>query len=329
MYFTVSVVGAGAWGTAVAGILAKKVSVKLWSKRPQLCEQITLQRYNSSYLPNFYLPQNVEITTDLCRIGQSDLIIMAVPSHGFRKVLQDLSPFINSSAPILSLTKGLEQQELKRMSEIVNEIIPSSPVAVLTGPNLVEEVIAGYPSASVIASTDTNLSQQLQELFTFPTWRIYTNGDVIGAEIAGALKNIIAIAAGIVDGMGYGDNTKAAVITRGIAEITRLGVLMGGDPLTFMGLAGLGDLVATCSSPKSRNHYVGEQLGKGRSCQEIISQLTKVAEGIKTTPPALGLASKYGVELPIAEKVNSVLIGIQSPLDAISDLMQRQNRDES
>lgn len=329
MSFTVSVVGAGAWGTAVAGILAKKVSVKLWVRRPQLCEQIILQGCNSNYLPNFYLPKDLKVTSDLSQVGQADLIVMAVPSHGFRQVIENLSPFVSLSTPVLSLTKGLEQLELKRMTQIVNEIIPSNPTAVLTGPNLVEEVIAGYPSASVIASTDTNISRVLQELFTTPTWRIYTNSDVIGAEIAGALKNIIAIAAGIVDGMGYGDNTKAAVITRGIAELTRLGVVMGGDPLTFMGLAGLGDLVATCSSLKSRNRYVGEQLGKGQSCLKIASRMTKVAEGIRTTPAALGFANKYGVELPIAEKVSSVLNGVQSPLSAISDLMQRQNRNEA
>lgn len=330
MSFSVSVIGAGAWGTAVAGILAKKVSVTLWTKRPQICQQILLQRCNSSYLPNFYLPQHLNVTSDLGQASaQADLIIMAVPSHGFRQVLTNLAEFMTPNTPVLSLTKGLEQKGLKRMTQIVNEILPISPTAVLTGPNLVEEVIAGYPSASVIASLDEPLSEILQELFTTSTWRIYTSRDVLGAEVAGALKNIIAIAAGIVDGMGYGDNTKAAVITRGIAELSRLGVVMGGDPLTFIGLAGLGDLVATCSSSKSRNRYVGEQLAKGKSSIQITSQMAKVAEGVRTTPAALDLARAYGVELPIAEKVNSVLDGVQSPLYAISELMQRQNRNEA
>jgi glycerol-3-phosphate dehydrogenase (NAD(P)+) len=252
-----------------------------------------------------------------------------VPSHGFRDVLAEAAPFVGAGVPVISLTKGLEQGSLKRMTEVIVELLPGRPAGVLTGPNLAKEIVAGFPAASVVALADTGVCADLQRLFSTSVFRVYTNPDVVGCEVAGALKNVMAIASGMADGMGFGDNTKAALMTRGLAELTRLGVALGGNPLTFAGLAGMGDLVATCSSRQSRNRHVGEQLGKGRKLDEIIAEMKMVAEGVKTARSVVTIAGKVGVEMPIAEQVVAVLDGEVSAADVIVRLMSRSAKSES
>jgi glycerol-3-phosphate dehydrogenase (NAD(P)+) len=231
---------------------------------------------------------------------------------------------------VISLAKGIEQDSLKRMTEVVVDVAPGSsrPVGVLTGPNLAREVLAGHPAASVVGLADEGIACELQQLFSSGTFRVYTNPDVIGCEIAGALKNVIAIAAGMTDGMGFGDNTRAALITRGLAELTRLGIAIGGDPLTFSGLAGMGDLVATCISRQSRNRHVGEALGQGRVIDEIVAEMRMVAEGVKTSGPVVEMATRHGVEMPIAEQVAAVISDGKTVPEAITDLMQREAKTE-
>jgi glycerol-3-phosphate dehydrogenase (NAD(P)+) len=241
-------------------------------------------------------------------------------------VITELAPHLGAVTPVVSLAKGIEQQSLKRMTEIVGEVAPGSsrPVGVLTGPNLAREILTGHPAASVVAMADDAVAEELQRLFSGDVFRVYTNPDVTGCEVAGALKNVMAIAAGMIQGMGFGDNTLAAVITRGLAELTRLGIAMGGDPLTFSGLAGMGDLVATCISRQSRNRYVGEALGQGRSIDEIVAEMRMVAEGVKTSGPVVELANRYHVEMPIAEQVAAVIRGDTTVPEALAALMQRR-----
>ena len=235
---------------------------------------------------------------------------------------------IDAAAPIVSLSKGVEEGSLKRMTEVVAELLPGHPTGVLTGPNLAKEIMAGRPAASVIAMTDESVAEDLQRVFTTPSFRVYTNPDVIGCEVAGALKNVMALAAGMSDGMGLGDNTKAALMTRGLAELTRLGVALGGSPLTFIGLAGMGDLVATCMSTQSRNRYVGAQLGMGRHIDDVIAEMHMVAEGVKTSRAVVALARRLELELPITEQVAAVVKGEKTAADVIPALMQRQMRAE-
>lgn len=253
---------------------------------------------------------------------------MAVPSHGFRQVLVSAADWMGEGVPVISLTKGLEETSLKRMTEVVADVLPGHPRGVLTGPNLAAEIMTGHPAASVIAMEDPSLAGELQGLFTGPLFRVYTNADVIGCEVGGALKNVMAIGSGISDGLGYGDNTRAALITRGLAELTRLGMAMGGDPLTFSGLAGMGDLVATCTSRHSRNRYVGEQLGRGRTLEEITAEMRMVAEGIKTCRAVVSLARSLGVETPIADEVGAVVNESKPAADAIVDLLKRPSGPE-
>jgi glycerol-3-phosphate dehydrogenase (NAD(P)+) len=254
-----------------------------------------------------------------------------VPSHGFRAVLADARPLIAPDAAVISLSKGIEQGTLLRMTEVIAEVLPDHPadlIGVLSGPNLAREVALGQPTASVVALGDADRSEVLQSLFMTQTFRVYTNPDVVGCEIAGALKNVIAIAAGIAYGLGYGDNTKAALITRGLAELARLGMALGGDPLTFSGLAGMGDLVATCTSDKSRNRTVGVALGQGRKLDDIVAEMKMVAEGVKSTEAVLELGRRQGVELPIAEQVGAVLYEGRTPSEIVPALMHRQAKAE-
>jgi glycerol-3-phosphate dehydrogenase (NAD(P)+) len=248
-----------------------------------------------------------------------------------RAVLEAARPFIGPRVPVVSLAKGIEQSTLARMTEVAADVLADHDpgcIGVLTGPNLAREVAAGQPTASVVAMTDAGVAAELQRMFFSPTFRVYTNPDVVGCEIAGALKNVLAIGAGIAAGIGYGDNTKAALMTRGLAELARLGVAMGGDPLTFAGLAGMGDLIATCSSPQSRNRHVGVELGKGRPLTEIVSEMNMVAEGVKTTAAVLALAERYGVELPLAEFVGRVLNEGANPAELVPELMLRKAKPE-
>jgi glycerol-3-phosphate dehydrogenase (NAD(P)+) len=327
----VAVIGAGSWGTAVAALVATNASATLWARRPELAREIATDHVNGSYLPGIQLPQRLGATASLEEaVVGADVVVMAVPSHGFRAVVTELAPYLATTTPVISLAKGLEQDTLLRMTEVVMEVAPglSRPLGVLTGPNLAREVIAGHPAASVVALADEGIACELQVLFSSGTFRVYTNPDVIGCEIAGALKNVIAIAAGMTDGMGFGDNTRAALITRGLAELTRLGIAIGGDPLTFSGLAGMGDLVATCISRQSRNRHVGEALGQGRAIDEIVAEMRMVAEGVKTSGPVVKLATRYGVEMPIAEQVAAVIGEGKTVPEAIVALMQREVKTE-
>ena len=325
----VAVIGAGSWGTAVAAIAATRTPTTLWARRPELAQQIDADHCNADYLPDFPLPEALHGTSDLAEaLSDADVVVMGVPSHGFRDILVEAKPHMRDGTPVVSLTKGVEQESLKRMTEVVDEILPGCSRGVLTGPNLAKEIMAGQPAASVVAMTDEALAAELQQILSTDVFRVYTNPDLIGCEVAGALKNVMAIASGMADGMGFGDNTRAALITRGLAELTRLGVALGGDSLTFAGLAGMGDLVATCISRQSRNRFVGEELGKGRTIDEIIAEMKMVAEGVKTSRAVVALAQQVGVEMPIAEQVVAVLYEGKRAVDIIPALMRREAKPE-
>jgi glycerol-3-phosphate dehydrogenase (NAD(P)+) len=327
-----AVIGAGSWGTTVAALAATNVDVNLWARQAELAASIEETRENSAYLAGIHLPDRIHATGDLAEACDgADVIVVGVPSHGFRTVLADAASGIAPETPVLSLSKGVEQETHLRMTEVVAAVLPEHDpgrIGVLTGPNLAREVAEGQPTASVIAIGDPEVATELQQLFMTRTFRVYTNPDVVGCEIAGALKNVVAIAAGIAAGLGYGDNTKAALITRGLAELARLGAALGGDPLTFSGLAGMGDLVATCASEKSRNRTVGFELGRGRSIEDIVTEMKMVAEGVKSTAAVLALAAKNDVEMPIAAMIGAVLYDGASAADIVPALMLRQAKPE-
>ncbi len=327
------VVGAGSWGTTVAALAAATTDTVLWARREELAEAIRRERMNPDYLPGVPLPPTLTATHDLAQgVTGADAVVMAVPSHGFREVFAEVSHFVGARTPIVSLTKGIEQGSLARMTEIIAEVDPGHDPAVtgvLTGPNLAAEIIAGQPTASVVAMAEPDAAIALQRVFMGPAFRVYTHDDVIGCELAGALKNVMAIASGMSDGLGFGDNTRATLLTRALAELTRLGVSLGGRPETFAGLAGMGDLIATCSSAKSRNHQVGFALAQGGTLEEIVTEMRMVAEGVKTTKSVLGLAEKTGVDMPIATHVGLVLDGVITPRDGVLSLMTREAKAES
>lgn len=327
----VTVLGAGSWGTTLASLVSAQTDTVLWAREPEIADAVSHQHENPVFLPGFALSTTLRATDDLeTALGDAEVIVVAVPSQYFRSVVEAARPFVPSDADLLSVTKGIEPGTCRRMSEVLHEVLECDPnrVCVLSGPNLAREVMAGEPSATVIACREVTRAERLQRLLMTDTLRVYTNPDVVGCEVGGAVKNVLAIAAGIADGLGYGWNTKATLITRGLAELTRLGVALGGQPLTFLGLAGNGDLIATCSSPQSRNRHVGEELGKGRSLREILDSMTMVAEGVETTPAILGLARRTGIEMPIAENVRAVLAGELSAVDAVLPLMQREAKPE-
>ena len=324
----VTVIGAGSWGTAVAGIAATNCETTLWARRTALATAINERHENIDYLPGLQLHPNLRATDSIeVACATADVVVMGVPSHGFRSVLESAAPFIRSEVPILSLSKGIEQGTLARMTEVIASVLEghdSSRIGVLTGPNLAKEIVAGQPAASVIAMADADVADALQNVFMTPTFRVYTNPDVVGCEVAGALKNVIAIASGMADGVGAGDNTRSAVSTRGLAELSRLGVAMGGDEMTFAGLAGMGDLIATCVSPQSRNRHVGEQLGRGRSIDEVIAEMNMVAEGVKAAAVVMELADEFGVDLPICSEVDAVCHHGRSAAEAYRGLLRRE-----
>jgi glycerol-3-phosphate dehydrogenase (NAD(P)+) len=328
----VAVIGAGSWGTAVAELVAVRQPVTLWARRPELAAAINDTHENPDYLPGHALSPKITATSDLsAALADADGIVMGVPSHGFRSVLTTVRDQIDPATPILSLAKGVERETLMRMTEVAADALPDhrhDRIGVLTGPNLAKEIVAGQPAATVIAMKDPESAKALQQVFISPRFRVYTNDDVIGSEAAGALKNVMAIAAGMAHGLGFGDNTMATLITRALAELTRLGVAMGGRPLTFAGLAGMGDLIATCMSSQSRNHTVGYGLGKGKKLDEIIDEMNQVAEGVKSTPGILALADRHGIEMPIATQVARVLYEGASPAEAVSSLMAREAKPE-
>ncbi|HVA07814.1 MAG TPA: NAD(P)H-dependent glycerol-3-phosphate dehydrogenase [Acidimicrobiales bacterium] len=325
----VAVIGAGSWGTAVAGLVAASHPTSLWVRSPELADTIQHTRENGTYLSGVRLPDDLTATSSLEEaVSGAGIVFMAVPSHGFRAVLGDLAPHASGIDAVISLAKGIEIGTNLRMSEVIGEVLPGMPAGILTGPNLAREVAQGQPAASVVALTDERLALRVQELVHTRTFRVYVGTDVVGCEIAGASKNVMAIAAGICDGLGFGENTRAVLITRGLAELGRLGISVGGQVLTFGGLAGVGDLVATCASPKSRNRTVGFELGKGRQLDDIVSSMHMVAEGVKSAGPLVGLAKAHGVEMPIAEQVEAIVEGRCSPLEALMSLMDRPARPE-
>ncbi|MCB1731286.1 MAG: NAD(P)H-dependent glycerol-3-phosphate dehydrogenase, partial [Halieaceae bacterium] len=306
-----------------ASLVTRNAPVTLWARNPATVEEINTRRTNEVYLPGATLPDKLVATNDIAEaVSDADVIVMAIPSQNFRTVLEEVGKHIRAWVPVISLTKGLELSTSMRMTEIVNEVMPGHPVGVLTGPNLAREIMAGQAAAGVIAMGDDIIVRELQAVFKSGLFRVYTNNDVIGCELGGVLKNIIAIAVGMGDGQGAGDNTRSALITRGLAEITRLGVAMGGRPETFAGLAGMGDMIATCTSPQSRNRHVGVELGKGRDMKEIVAEMVMVAEGAKSAPAVMALAEKYGVEMPIASDVYRVLSGDATASRAFRGLLR-------
>lgn len=328
----VAVVGAGSWGTTVAALVSANAETVLWAREPAIAGRVEQQHANPDYLPGIELPASLGATSDIEEaVADADVVVMGVPSHGFRSVLEQAGPHVGARTPVVSLCKGVEQQTLARMTQVVTQVLPGHPaelVGVLTGPNLAREVAQGQPTASVVAVADPDTAIELQKLFMTASFRVYTNPDVVGCEIAGALKNVMAVAAGIAHGLGYGDNTKAALITRGLAELARLGIALGGDPLTFSGLAGMGDLVATCTSDKSRNRTVGVELGRGRRLDDVVAEMKMVAEGVKSTAAVLALAREHGIEMPIAEQVGAVLYEGRRAEDIVPALMLREAKPE-
>jgi glycerol-3-phosphate dehydrogenase (NAD(P)+) len=329
----VAVIGAGSWGTTVAALATQNADeVILWARRPELAEAIATRHENPDYLAGRPLPPALQATAALDEaLDSADVVILGVPSHGFREVLTAARPVVPRDVPVVSLSKGLEQGSLLRMTQVVTEVLAehaAERVGVLTGPNLAVEVVAGMPTASVVAMVDPDAASCLQRLFMTSAFRVYTNPDVVGCEIAGVLKNVVAIAAGVAQGLGVGDNALAALITRGLAELTRLGLALGGNPLSFLGLAGIGDLVVTCTSEKSRNRHVGVELGRGRALPEILGEMHMVAEGVRSTAAVLALAERSGVEMPIASQVQAVLAGERSPSEGLALLMGREAKSE-
>ncbi len=329
---SVAVIGAGSWGTTVAAIVCEHAPTTLWGRDADLTRAIASTHENAAYLPGVALPDDLDATSDLtAACARAGLVVMAVPSHGYRAVLHEAADAIGEGVPVVSVSKGVERDTLMRMTEVTLDVLSdhrAEEVAVLTGPNLAREVAEHQPAASVIACTDDELAAQLQRLFMSASFRVYTNPDVVGCEIAGALKNVVAIAVGVAAGLGYGDNAQAALVTRGLAELTRLGVALGGEPLTFAGLAGLGDLVATCTSAQSRNRTVGFELGRGRKLDDIVAEMNMVAEGVRSTAAVLELAARVDVEMPIATIVGAVLYEGRRPADLVPELMLREAKPE-
>ncbi len=321
----IGLLGGGSWGTTVASLTARNSPTVMWARDSHTVEEINKYHRNEKYLPGATLNESLKATTSIKEaVRDADVIIMGVPSHSFRHVLEDAAPYIRPWVPIVSLTKGLEQGTKMRMTEIIESLMPGHPAGILTGPNLAREIMSGQAAAGVIAMVDVTIANALQKVFRSGLFRVYTNDDVIGCELGGALKNVIAIAVGMGDGAGAGDNTRSADITRGLAELTRLGTAMGGKPSTFAGLAGMGDLIATCISPLSRNRYVGVQLGKGRSLDEIISEMSMVAEGVKTCGVVMDLANQYNIEMPITQEVFKVVNEGGLAIEAFKGLLRRK-----
>ena len=337
----VAVIGAGSWGTALAGVLARKdFRVKLLCQRPEQAETMARLRENRDYLPGFPLAANIEPLSEPAVVGDCRAVVMAVPSHGFRAVFRKILPFLSSGSAVISAAKGIENETLLTMTGVLAQELRaklgSDPnfshnflqLGVLAGPSFAREVAEGLPTAVTVAAANQNDARFFQQLFFTQRFRVYAGSDLIGQELGGALKNIIAIAAGISDGLGYGTNARAALITRGLAEITRLGVKMGANPQTFSGLAGLGDLVLTCTGDLSRNRTVGLSLGRGLGIKEILAGMKMVAEGVKTTASAKSLADREGVEMPILDEVYRVLYQEKPCREAVRDLLAREGKEE-
>ncbi|MER7957451.1 MULTISPECIES: NAD(P)H-dependent glycerol-3-phosphate dehydrogenase [unclassified Streptomyces] len=327
-----AVFGTGSWGTAFGMVLADAgCDVTLWGRRAELVEAVNTTRTNPDYLPGVELPANVRATTDPAEAAHdADFTVLVVPSQTLRANLAEWAPKLAPDTVLVSLMKGVELGTAERMSEVIMEVadVPAERVAVLTGPNLAKEIAARQPAGAVVACADESVAQRLQTACMTPYFRPYTSTDVVGCELGGAVKNVIGLAVGIANGMGLGDNSKATLITRGLAETTRLGLAMGADPLTFSGLAGLGDLVATCSSPLSRNNTFGTNLGRGMTLEETIAATKQTAEGVKSCESVLDLARRHGVDMPITETVVSIVHEGKPPIVALKELMSRSAKSE-
>jgi len=328
----ISVIGDGGWGTTLAIHLAKnKHTVRLWGPFPSYIRQIKKSRINTKFLPGVRLARNIKLTEDLTdAIKESDIIVFAIPSKYAASILRNIKKTkVNLSRKIfLSVTKGIDTAKLLRISEIIKKELGSIPTAVLSGPTIAIEVAKGIPSTAVVASVNLKIAKKVQAIFNSERFRIYTNTDVIGVELGGSIKNIIALACGVCDGLGFGSNTKAAILTRGLAEMARLGKALGAKRHTFSGLTGLGDLVTTCVSPKSRNRSVGEKLGRGKSIKTIMSNMEMVAEGVETVKAVYQLSRKYNVSMPITTEVYNIIYKRKKPSKAVSDLMKRKAKSE-
>jgi len=323
-----AVVGAGSWGTAFGKILADAgTDVVLWARRPELAETITTTRSNPDYLPGIALPHRLTATGDLPEaVSGAEVVVLAVPSQTLRDNLAQAKSFLSPDAVLVSLMKGVELGTTKRMSEVIREVadVPADRVAVVTGPNLAREIAEEQPTATVVACSDRAVAEELMSMLRTPYFKPYVSADVVGCELGGAVKNVIALAVGMAEGLGFGDNTKASLITRGLAETARLGVALGADAMTFSGLAGMGDLVATCSSPLSRNHRFGASLGRGASVESLATQPHLTAEGYKSCRSILALGAKHAVDMPITEHVVAVCYEGMPVLEMVGGLMSRE-----
>ena len=328
-----AVIGAGAWGTALAGHLAKKqISVRLWAYEPDVVREIERRRENRLFLPGISLPAALSATNDLQEaMDGADCLIFAVPSHVARPVLRKMTSVLSRPIPLISATKGIEEDTLDLITQVMKDVLPSHMqgwLLVLSGPSFATEVSRGLPTALCLAGQDARIVKTIQGLFMAPNFRVYADDDLIGVQLGGALKNVMALAAGVVDGLELGHNARAALITRGLTEMVRLGTAMGADPRTFYGLSGVGDLILTCTGPLSRNHSVGVRLGKGERLEKILAGMQAVAEGVRTAKAALGLALRCGVDMPIVREVNAVLFADKSCRQAVGDLMEREAKEE-
>lgn len=326
----VSIIGAGSWGTANAISLAKKgIKVKLWVREAELLSNIMNKKENTTYLPGVEIPENIEASNDLeycCK--NSEIIVIGTPSHIVRDVVKSIKPYLSKDQIIVNLAKGIENGTLLRMSEVIEEILPENHIVVLSGPSHAEEVARDIPTTVVVSSKDRSSAERVQDVFMAPNLRVYTNPDLVGVELGGALKNIIALGAGIIDGLGFGDNTKAAIMTRGIVEIARLGMSLGAKRSTFAGLSGIGDLIVTCTSMHSRNRRAGIAIGQGKSLEEVVGSTKMVVEGIRTTKSAYELAKKQGIEMPITEEIYNVLYNNIDIKESVTNLMMRNKTHE-
>lgn len=324
------IIGNGGWGTTLAILLLKKgFETILWGRSPEYVEYLKDKRENTKFLKGIAIPQGIRLTSDLSVADEEiSLLVSAVPSVYLREVIEDLKPYYVSGTKIVSVTKGIENGSYMRASEIIADVLGKQPIAILSGPSHAEEVARELPTTVVVSSRNAELAGEIQDVFITDRFRVYTNSDEIGVELGGAAKNVIAIAAGICAGLEFGDNTKAALLTRGLAEITRLGLAMGANENTFNGLAGIGDLITTCISPYGRNLRVGERIGKGEKLPEILRSMEQVAEGVTTTRSLLALADKYNIDMPIARETYNILFEDKDPLEAVSDLMMRTPRSE-
>jgi len=324
------IIGNGGWGTALAILLYKKgYEVTLWGYDATYSDYLREKRENVKYLKGIPIPSGICITSNISqKLLDVHIVVVATPTPYLRSVLTKFKDFFAQGTPVVSVTKGIENDSLMRPSEIITSVLGNQPVSLLLGPSHAEEVARGLPTTIVASAKDVALARTVQKIFTTDRFRVYTNPDMMGVELGAAMKNVIAIAAGICDGLKFGDNSKAALITRGLAEISRLGIVMGAQKTTFSGLTGLGDLITTCISPYGRNRWVGEQIGKGKKLQEILEKMEQIAEGVWTTKSVKALSDKLNVEMPITREIYNVLFNNKDPLEAVSNLMMRTPRSE-